>query len=128
MDKVIHEAREKKYVTTLLGRKRFLRDINSRNATVRKFAERNAINSPIQGSAAEMIKIAMIHIHTWMKKEKLQSKMIMQVHDELVFEVHKTEVELLKEKVPTFMKEALPVEVPVKVALGIGDNWLEVHS
>ncbi|MCG8340316.1 MAG: DNA polymerase I [Cytophagales bacterium] len=127
MGKVIHEAREKKYVTTLLGRKRFLRDINSRNATVRGFAERNAINSPIQGSAAEMIKVAMIRIHTWMKKEKLQSKMIMQVHDELVFDTYKTEVELLKEKVPTFMKEALPIKVPVKVAIGMGENWLEVH-
>ena len=127
MDKVINDAREKEYVETILGRKRYLRDINSKNATMRGFSERNAINAPIQGSAADMIKVAMINIHIWMKKEQLKSKMILQVHDELVFDVHNLEKELLEQKIPEFMKTAIELEVPMEVGLGFGQNWLEAH-
>lgn len=132
MDRVISEARENEYVETILGRRRYLRDINSRNATLRGYAERNAINAPIQGSAADMIKVAMIKIHNWMqtatiKGKPLASKMIMQVHDELVFEVHKAEKELVKEKVIDFMKNAILLEVPMEVEAGFGANWLLAH-
>ncbi len=127
MDRVINEARDDEYVSTILGRKRYLRDINSRNMTLRNHAERNAINAPIQGSAADMIKLAMINIHDWMKKEKLQSKMILQVHDELVFDVHPDELSLIEEKVPEFMKYAIKMEVPMDVGIGVGKNWLEAH-
>ena len=127
MDKVVNDARDKGYVSTVLGRKRYLRDINSRNAVMRGFAERNAINAPIQGTAADIIKVAMINIHEWMAKEKVQSKMIMQVHDELVFDVPKSEVELMKTNIEKLMKSALPLEVPMEVGMDIGNNWLEAH-
>ena len=127
MDKVVNEARDKEYVSTILGRKRYLRDINSRNATLRGYAERNAINAPIQGSAADIIKVAMINIHNWMKKEKLQSQMIMQVHDELVFDVHKSELDFLQQKVIELMQNAIQLDVPLKVEADIGENWLEAH-
>ena len=127
MDRVINDARENGYVETILGRRRYLRDINSKNATMRGFAERNAINAPIQGSAADMIKVAMINIHNWMKKESLKSKMILQVHDELVFDVHNTEKELLQKKIPEFMKTAIELQVPMEVEVGFGQNWLEAH-
>lgn len=132
MDRVISQARENEFVETILGRRRYLRDINSRNATLRGYAERNAINAPIQGSAADIIKVAMIKIHKWMEEEKiagkpLLSKMIMQVHDELVFEVHKDEKELMKEKVIDFMKNAITLEVPMEVEAGFGENWLKAH-
>lgn len=127
MDESINKARELEYVETILGRRRYLRNINSKNFTMRGFDERNAINAPIQGSAADMIKIAMIDIHEWMKKEKLKSKMIMQVHDELVFDAHKEELDLLKEKTVDFMTRAMPLEVPMEVGLGVGDNWLQAH-
>jgi DNA polymerase-1 len=127
MEKVKEEARKNEYVTTILGRKRWLRDINSRNQTVRGFAERNAINAPIQGSAADMIKIAMINIHKWMEKENLKSKMIMQVHDELIFDVHKDEIEKLKVKVVDLMKNAMDLDVPMEIGVGIADNWSEAH-
>jgi DNA polymerase I len=127
MDSIINVAREQEYVETILGRRRYLRDINSRNMTIRGYAERNAINAPIQGSAADMIKVAMINIHDWMKKEKLKSKMIMQVHDELVFDARKDEVDRLKVKVADLMKNAIPMEVPMEVGLGVGENWLEAH-
>ncbi len=128
MAKTIEFAREKGYVETLLGRRRYLRDINSRNHTVRSQAERNAINSPIQGSAADMIKIAMINVDKAMKKAKLKSKMILQVHDELVFDVYKPELEQLKKLVEEQMKNAMPdIEVPIKVEAGVGENWLEAH-
>ena len=127
MDKVINDARENGYVSTILGRKRYLRDINSRNAVMRGFAERNAINAPIQGTAADIIKVAMIHIHEWMAKEKVQSKMIMQVHDELVFDVPMNEVDLMKTNIEKLMKEALPLEVPMEVGMDVGNNWLEAH-
>lgn len=127
MDSVINEAREKEYVETVLGRKRYLRDINSKNATMRGFSERNAINAPIQGSAADMIKVAMINIHKWMKEENLKSKMILQVHDELVFDVHHSEKEILEQNITKFMKTAVELEVPMEVGMGFGDNWLEAH-
>ncbi|NVJ48687.1 MAG: DNA polymerase I, partial [Cytophagia bacterium] len=103
------------------------RDIHSKNMTVRGHAERNAINAPIQGSAADMIKIAMINIHSWMNEEKLKSKMIMQVHDELVFDVHKSELELMKAKIPELMKNAIQLDVPMDVEVGVGENWLIAH-
>jgi DNA polymerase-1 len=127
MEKVISDARENEYVETVLGRKRFLRDINSRNATMRGFAERNAINAPIQGSAADMIKVAMINIHEWMKKENLKSKMILQVHDELVFDVHFSEKDIMEKQIPAYMKQAIEFEVPMEVGLGFGKSWLEAH-
>lgn len=127
MDDCIEKARKNEYVETILGRRRYLRDINSRNATMRGFAERNAINAPIQGSAADLIKVAMIQVHHWMKKEKLQSKMILQVHDELVFDAHKDEVELLKREIPKLMSNAVKIAVPLEVETGIGGNWLEAH-
>ena len=127
MDKVINDARENEYVETILGRRRFLRDINSKNATMRGFAERNAINAPIQGSAADMIKVAMINIHSWMKKEKLKSKMILQVHDELVFDVHESERKIMEKSIPEFMKNAIVLEVPMEIGLGFGKNWLQAH-
>ncbi|MBX2961154.1 MAG: DNA polymerase I [Cyclobacteriaceae bacterium] len=127
MDNSILEAREKEYVETILGRRRYLRDINSRNITTRGFAERNAINAPIQGSAADIIKIAMVNIQRWMEKENLKSRMIMQVHDELVFDAHNDEVDLLKENITRLMKSAVHLEVPMEVEVGVGKNWLEAH-
>jgi DNA polymerase I len=127
MDEIINIAREQEYVETILGRRRYLRDINSRNMTIRGYAERNAINAPIQGSAADIIKVAMINIHRWMKKEKLKSRMIMQVHDELVFDVLKSEADILKPAVEDFMKNAIPLEVPMEIGIGTGENWLEAH-
>lgn len=127
MDKEINFAKEHGYVQTLLGRKRWLKDINSNNATVRSFAERNAINAPIQGSAADMIKVAMINIHNELKGMNLKSRMILQVHDELVFDVYKPELDLIKPIIEKHMKHALPLNVPVEVGMGVGDNWLEAH-
>ncbi len=127
MDDSINLAREKEYVETILGRRRYLRDINSRNMATRGFAERNAINAPIQGSAADIIKIAMISIDRWLKKEKLKTKMTMQVHDELVFDLHQSEQETVKPKVIELMKTAVLLDVPMEVEVGIGKNWLEAH-
>lgn len=127
MDSQVNKAREFTYVETILGRRRYLRDIHSKNMTVRGHAERNAINAPIQGSAADMIKVAMINIHNWMKAEKLQSKMIMQVHDELVFDVHKSELEKMKSKIPELMMGAIKMEIPMDVEVGVGENWLIAH-
>ncbi|HZY77925.1 MAG TPA: DNA polymerase I, partial [Cyclobacteriaceae bacterium] len=127
MDDSINFAREKEYVETILGRRRYLRDINSRNITTRGFAERNAINAPIQGSAADIIKIAMVNIHRWLSKEKLKSRMIMQVHDELIFDLHKDEEEIVKPRVQELMKHAVNLEVPMEVEVGVGKNWLEAH-
>lgn len=127
MDRVISTAREKEYVETILGRRRYLRDINSRNATMRGFAERNAINAPIQGSAADLIKVAMIHIFNFMRKNKMKSKMILQVHDELVFDVHQPELKKLEQEVTKLMKTAISLEVPIDVESGTGANWLEAH-
>lgn len=127
MDQQIAFAREHGYVETIMKRRRYLRDINSNNSVVRGFAERNAINAPIQGSAADMIKLAMIGIHNAYEKEKLRSKMILQVHDELVFDVHKTETELVKNIVAVGMKNALQLNVPVEIEMNTGNNWLEAH-
>lgn len=127
MDNAINTAREKEYVETLMGRRRYLRDINSRNISTRGFAERNAINAPIQGTAADIIKIAMVNIHDWLLKEKLKTRMIMQVHDELVFDVHKHEVELVKDNITRLMCSAVQLEVPMEVEVGVGDNWLDAH-
>lgn len=127
MDQSINKAREFHYVETILGRRRYLRDINSRNITTRGFAERNAINAPIQGSAADIIKIAMVNIQSWMQKEKLRSRMIMQVHDELVFDVHHAEADAVRENILHLMKTAVELEVPMEVEAGIGKNWLEAH-
>ena len=129
MDQQINNAKELGFVETLMGRKRWLRDINSSNFTVRGFAERNAINSPIQGSAADMIKLAMIKIHAEMKKTNWESKMILQVHDELVFDAVEKELPALKELILNCMKAALelPNGVPVEAEVGVGKNWLEAH-
>jgi DNA polymerase-1 len=127
MEFCVNTAREKEYVETILGRRRYLRDINSRNMTQRGYAERNAINAPIQGSAADIIKKAMIDTHAWMKKEKLKSKMVLQVHDELVFDVYQDEVEQIKPYIENFMKNAIELSVPMEIGMGTGLNWLEAH-
>jgi len=129
MDETINFAREHGYVQTIMGRKRWLRDINSSNFTVRGFAERNAINSPIQGTAADMIKLAMIKVHAAMKKEGFKSRMILQVHDELVFDATKDEVKELKPLIIESMQSAmsLPNKVPVIAECGEGKNWLDAH-
>ena len=129
MDAQINKAKELGYVETLVGRKRWLRDINSSNFTVRGFAERNAINSPIQGTAADMIKLAMIRVHHEMKKKTWESKMILQVHDELVFDATENELPALKELIMECMTSAmvLPNGVPVEAEIGVGKNWLEAH-
>src|SRR6185295_5017565 len=129
MDETVNFARENGFVQTIMGRKRWLRDINSANFTVRGFAERNAINSPIQGTAADMIKLAMQKVHAAMKKEKMQSKMLLQVHDELVFDALKPEVKELKPLIISCMESAmkLPNKVPVVAECGEGINWLEAH-
>jgi DNA polymerase-1 len=129
MEDTINFAKEKGYVETLMGRKRWLRDINSSNFTVRGFAERNAINSPIQGTAADMIKMAMISIQATLKKTNFKSRMIMQVHDELVFDAVKEEASELKALILEGMQSALPLpnNVPVIAEAGIGENWLEAH-
>src|SRR5690606_19592778 len=120
-------ARENGFVETIMGRRRYLRDINSANQTVRGFAERNAINAPIQGSAADMIKIAMINIHKDIQERGLQAKMTMQVHDELVFDVPKPEVEVMKEIIKHRMQTAIKTNVPIEVEIGMGENWLAAH-
>ena len=127
MSSQIQFARENGYVSTLLKRRRYLKDINSQNAIVRGAAERTAINAPIQGSAADIIKLAMIQIDKKIYKENLQSRMILQVHDELVFDVPKEEKDVLSKIVKTEMENALNLEVPLVVDLGIGKNWLEAH-
>ena len=123
----IEFARQHGYVETMLGRRRYLRDINAHNSVVRNFAERNAVNAPIQGSSADMIKIAMSNIYKAMNDKQLQSKMILQVHDELVFDAVKDELDVLKEIVNDKMVNALPLNIPVVVELNTGENWLEAH-
>ena len=127
MNRSIALAKERGYAETILGRRRYLRDINAANGTVRNFAERNAINAPIQGSSADMIKIAMIGIHQELQKLKMQSKMILQVHDELVFDAHLDELSDLKAIVSDKMVNAMPLSVPVIVEMNTGNNWLEAH-
>ena len=120
-------AREHGYVQTVSGRRRYLKDINGSNQVVRGAAERNAVNAPIQGSAADIIKIAMINIHDKLETENYQSKMLLQVHDELVFDVYKPELEKLQTMVKYEMENAYKLTVPLDVDLGIGENWLEAH-
>lgn len=127
MNDTVELARERGYVETLLGRRRYLRDINSANHTVRGFAERNAINAPIQGSAADMIKLAMINIHQKFADMKVKSKMILQVHDELLFDVYMPEMEDLKPVIKHEMLSAMELAVPLEVEMGAGKNWLEAH-
>lgn len=127
MEKTIQEARDKGYVSTLLGRRRYLPDIHSKNAVVRGFAERNAINAPIQGSAADIIKIAMVNIHHKMTKASIGSRMILQVHDELVFDVSLSEKELITSLVKEEMESAIKLKVPLITETGLGKNWLDAH-
>ena len=127
MEAAIAKAREKGYAETVLGRRRTLRDINSRNATARQAAERDAINTPIQGSAADLIKVAMVKVDKALKAENLRAKMVLQIHDELVFDVPLGEAEKVKEIVTREMTTALDFGVPLEVGIGIGDNWLEAH-
>jgi len=127
MEESIEKARKKEYVETIMGRRRYLRDINSRNAVVRGMAERNAINAPIQGSAADIIKMAMICINKRIQEEKLLSRMIIQVHDELNFKCHKSEQYLLKSLVTNCMEHIVKLSVPLTVSTGFGENWYEAH-
>ena len=127
MDKCVEDAKANGYVETLLNRKRFLADINSQNSVVRGFAERNAINAPIQGTAADIIKIAMVNIHRRIKKQNLKSQMILQVHDELNFNVYKDEIEVMKNIIVEEMESAFKLSVPLKVDYGMGENWLIAH-
>jgi DNA polymerase-1 len=127
MDQSVEKARGFGYAETILGRRRYLRDINSRNQTDRMFAERNAVNAPIQGSAADMLKIAMIRIHEFMQAERLKSKMILTVHDELVFDAHRDEIDLLRDRVADIMRNAIPMAVKMETGIGIGENWLLAH-
>ena len=120
-------ARENGYVETVLNRRRYLKDINSRNAMVRSGAERNAVNAPIQGSAADIIKLAMINIYNRFKKEGFKSKMLLQVHDELVFDAHKEELEIIKPIIKYEMENAFKMSVPLDVEVGVGENWLQAH-
>ncbi|WP_438710355.1 DNA polymerase I [Aquimarina muelleri] len=127
MSEQVDFARDNGYVQTVLGRRRYLKDINSANAIVRGAAERNAVNAPIQGSAADIIKIAMINIHKKLKQGNYKTKMLLQVHDELVFDVYKPELETIKTLIKTEMENAYKLEVPLDVDLGTGKNWLEAH-
>lgn len=120
-------ARENGYVKTLIGRRRYIPDIKSGNWNVRGFAERTAINMPIQGTAADIIKLAMIKIHEWLEKEGKKSRMLLQVHDELIFEIHESEINEVPAKITELMETAYPLDVPLKVESGIGENWLEAH-
>jgi DNA polymerase-1 len=127
IDKQVDFAKQYGYVETMLGRRRYLKDINAGNSVVRNFAERNAINAPIQGTSADMIKIAIANIHKEMIDNKMKSKMILQVHDELVFDVYKEELDFLSGIVKDKMINALPLCVPIEVNLNTGTNWLEAH-
>jgi len=127
MDNAVASARELGYVETIMKRRRYLPDINSANAVVRGFAERNAVNAPIQGSAADIIKLAMVAVHEKMKGMTIKSKMILQVHDELVFDVHRDEVDQMKALVTEAMESAVQMSVPMEVELQFGENWLDAH-
>ncbi len=127
LDQTIAFAREHGYVTTILGRRRYIRDIRSSNATVRSGAERNAINAPIQGTAADMIKLAMIRVHQALIERNLKTRMLLQVHDELIFDMHSTEREIVCPVVEEKMKHAIPIDCPIVVEMGIGQNWVEAH-
>ena len=124
---LLRKHRKKDIAETLLGRRRFLRNINSNNRVVRQFEERVAINMPIQGTAADMIKLAMIKIYKELEKRKSKTKMVLQVHDELLFDAHKDEVDELRPMIKELMENAMPVDVPIVVDTGVGDNWLDAH-
>ena len=127
MSKQVDFARENEYVQTVLGRRRYLKNINAQNAIVRGAAERNAINAPIQGSAADIIKIAMINIYKKLEEGNYKSKMLLQVHDELVFDIYKPELETLQPLIKKEMENAFTLAVPLDVEIGLGNNWLEAH-
>jgi DNA polymerase-1 len=127
MDEILGFARQHGYVETVTGRRRYIRDIRSANNTVRGAAERNAINAPIQGTAADMIKLAMISIHRELARRKLKTRMLLQVHDELVFDLYPPEQPEVLPMVEEKMKTAIPLDVPLSVEMGFGENWLEAH-
>jgi DNA polymerase I len=127
IDRVIKTAQEQGYVTTLLNRRRYVPEITSGNVTARKFAERTAINAPIQGTAADLIKVAMIRIFNRMRSEQYKARMILQVHDELIFEAPEQEIEPLRDLVTSGMEGVLEMSVPLKVDISWGGNWSEVH-
>jgi DNA polymerase-1 len=127
MDDQVAFARENEYVKTVMGRRRYLKDINASNGMVRSGAERNAVNAPIQGSAADIIKVAMINIHKKLKEGNYKSKMLLQIHDELIFDIHKSELDELKPMIKSEMESAYELKVPLVVEMGTGDNWLEAH-
>jgi DNA polymerase-1 len=127
MDECVRSVQAKGYAETLYHRRRFLPDINSANSIVRGYAERNAINAPIQGSAADIIKVAMVHIYNRLESERLKSKMILQVHDELNFNVYKNELEQVRRIVLEEMENAIKLQVPLIADCGVGSNWLEAH-
>lgn len=127
MDQAVQKAREEGFVETIMKRRRYLPDINSANAVVRGFAERNAINAPIQGSAADIVKLAMVAVHKAMKEAQVKSKMILQVHDELVFDIHKDEVDVMQKLVRESMEKAVDLIVPMEVEIQVADNWLDAH-
>jgi DNA polymerase I len=127
IDETVQFAKENGYVTTLMGRRRYIPDINSRNWNVRGFAERTAINTPIQGTAADIIKLAMLRIHDFLKEEEVQSRMLLQVHDELIFEIAEAEAETIPERIKHMMEQAYELDVPLAVDMGLAGNWLEAH-
>jgi DNA polymerase-1 len=127
MDQTIAFARAHGYVETVTGRRRYLRDIRSANNTIRGAAERNAINAPIQGTAADMIKLAMINIHGELARRNLKTRMLLQVHDELVFDLFMPEEQDVRALVEEKMKAAIPLDVPMVVEMGVGENWLAAH-
>lgn len=125
MDDIVLDARKQGYVTTLLERRRYLPEINAKNFNLRSFAERTAMNTPIQGTAADIIKLAMVHMDKALYERGLKSRMLLQVHDELVFEVPEDELELMKELLPEVMAYALTLSVPLKAEVSYGSNWYE---
>ena len=127
MNASIEKARQTGYAETILGRRRTLRDINSRNATARQGAERDAINTPIQGSAADLIKVAMVNVEKALRAAHLRTRLVLQIHDELLFDTPREEVEQVKEIVRKEMTNAIDFGVPLEVGIGVGDNWLAAH-
>jgi DNA polymerase I len=127
LDTTIEFARQNGYVQTLTGRRRYIRDIGSANNTIRSAAERNAINAPVQGTAADMIKLAMVNIHRELVRRQLKTRMLLQVHDELVFDLYEPEEKEVRALVEDKMKTALELQVPIVVEIGVGQNWLEAH-
>ena len=127
MDDIREQARQSGFVETEFGRRLYLPEINDRNAQRRQYAERSAINAPMQGTAADIIKRAMITVQDWLLRKKVPAKMIMQVHDELVFEVARDSVDAVREEIPALMNAAAALSVPLKVDVGVGENWDEAH-